>query len=159
MKNIVAIVLITFGVLSVSVVVGGADNRIKINLAASEKDFILEEMRHYVSTIQQILVVLSEDDMQAVAKIAKSNSLESLSISEKKMKKVLAKKLPKGFQRLEKPIHKMFGNLAKIASSGGSAKQIQKTLGNSMQNCVACHATYSITALNSDKLKPKSLLW
>jgi hypothetical protein len=120
----------------------GADNRQKIVLSESEKEFVLVEMRNYVSGIQQIFVALSNDDVAAIGDIAESNGMHGDSMAD--VPEGLIMKLPKEFKMLGMPTHMAFDKVAKLASEGGTAMQVQKMLGETMKNCVACHAAYTL---------------
>jgi mono/diheme cytochrome c family protein len=95
--------------------VQAADARQPILLNEEEQGFVLNEMRQYVASVQQILTALANDDVITV-----------------------------GQGQLGMPTHKAFDEIADAAESGETTPQILSRLGTVLNNCVACHASYRL---------------
>jgi mono/diheme cytochrome c family protein len=117
-----------------------SDGRSAIELPEGERDLVLSEMRAFLAAAQGIISAANKDDMEAVAKHAKSVGLAA----QKDVPASLMKKLPLGFKKLGRGTHQAFDQLALDASSLGDKGQTMEQLAELMQNCVACHAAYRI---------------
>jgi hypothetical protein len=120
----------------------GSDGRTAINLTVSERDLVLEEMRGFLISVQQITQGISEDDMQKVTKAAKAVG----GAAQQSVPGSLMGKLPLAFKKLGFDTHDKFDALALDSGSLGDGKQALKQLTILMKNCVACHEIYKLEA-------------
>ena len=113
---------------------GSSDGRTSISLNAAERDFVLAEMRLFLTSVQQITQGLSADDMQQVAEHARrvGNAVQV------QVPASLVGKLPLA------ATHSKFDQLAMDAADLGDREHTLAQLAELMQNCVACHAVYRI---------------
>lgn len=119
-----------------------ADPRQPIVLDETEQAFVLNEMRQYVVSLQQILSALANDDPIAVGQAARSMGMQAM----RDAPSTLMGKLPMEFRRLGMPTHKAFDEIADAAESGEDNRAILGRLGAVLNNCVACHASYRLSA-------------
>ncbi len=116
------------------------DGRMAVELAPGERDLILSEMRMFVKSIQKITIGISKNDMNLVEEA----SHEVGSAARQTVPPTLAAKLPLSFKTLGFETHAKFDQLALDARHSGGREQALKDLGELMNNCVACHASYRL---------------
>src|ERR1700761_299622 len=123
---------------------GTADTRETVQRTEEEKTFVLEQMRLLLSSIVEIEDGLGSGDMDQVAREAAARG--------RRANVALAR--PPGLAAKESDAWKaMFGSvrsgfdeIAEQANAHAPAAKINKTLADTMRNCVACHQTYRISA-------------
>ncbi len=121
-------------------VIEANDQRTAIVLTEGERDFVLAEMRGFLTAVQGVLEGVDEKDMKKVAQAAKAAG----AVATKNMPGSLPRKLPLAFKQMGHPTHNAFDELAVEASDIGDAGQVINKLSTLMNNCVACHATYKL---------------
>ena len=144
--------ILTVGVLLL-VIAGGAykfiiqgsvskstDGRMSIHLNAAERDLVLEEMRAFLTSVQQITQGISENDMELVSKYAKKVG----KAAQGEVPGTLVGKLPIQFKKLGFDTHTKFDQLAMDTEDLGDSNHALSQLSALMQNCIACHAAYRI---------------
>lgn len=117
-----------------------ADGRIAIQLNANERDLVLEEMRAFLESVQQITKAVTENDM----KIVSENARKVGKAAQTAVPGTLIGKLPIDFKTLGFDTHSKFDQLALNAEDFGDSSQVLIQLSELMQNCVGCHAAYRI---------------
>jgi len=122
----------------------GADVRTAVLLTATERNLVLEEMRTFLVSIQQITHGISNDDMALVAQAAKKSG----KAAQKAMPGSLMGKLPIEFKQLGSDTHSRFDLLALDAESLADSDHALGQLSTLMENCVACHASYRFEIVN-----------
>jgi DNA primase catalytic subunit len=123
-------------------VIESADSRITIELEPGERHFILGEMRGLLSKIQQLLAALATDDMDTFIQVAKVLKDESRGETQQS----LIGKTPIGFKKMSYKIHSDFSQLYDDGLARQDPEHSLQQVSELMQNCVACHATYSLQA-------------
>ncbi len=118
----------------------GGDGREAVLLSASERDFILAEMRKMLEAVRGIVAASADDDMKSVAEIA----LAIGSAEVRNVPKSLMLKLPRDFKVLGTDNHLEFDQVAAEAKKG--SKAVLRRLSDLMLNCVGCHESYSLKA-------------
>jgi len=118
------------------------DGRTAVLLEPAERQAVLGEMRVLLETTQVIVEALADDDLVAVDKAARSVGGAAIST----MDFTLKAKLPLDFKKLGFATHYAFDDIADMAKAAKPAKEIQKKLAATMNNCIACHATYQLPA-------------
>ena len=116
------------------------DKRSTIYLDDEERAVVLEEMRTFLSTLQQITQGIVANDMAQVSHAAKTmgnNASGGVSLS-------LIFKLPLSFKLLAADTHQKFDEIAIDASSLADKEHALEQVSVLMKNCVSCHATYRI---------------
>lgn len=120
----------------------GTDNRTAVILQASERDLVLGEMRALLTATQGILVGLNANDMQQVAKAARSAGMAAAV----DVNPALMAKLPLDFKQLGMSVHHRMDDLAVAAESGKPANEVMGMLTDTMSSCIACHASWQLQA-------------
>ncbi len=113
------------------------DGRMEIQLTQDERNTFLLEMRTWMQSTQAIMAALSQEDYAAVAQLAKAAGMEV----EEATPAVMFKKIPLPMKKLGFDTRAQFDAIAADAGQ----KTMQRTLGQlgqAMNNCIACHATY-----------------
>ena len=117
------------------------DGRTAIVLTEGERDFVLTEMRGFLTAVQdRFFEGVDEKDMKKVAQAGKAAEAAAT----RTMPGSLPRKLPLAFKQMGHPTQKAFDELAVEASDIADAGQVIKRLSSLMNNCVACHATYKL---------------
>jgi len=121
------------------------DGRISIQLNTDERHLVLEEMRMFLVSVQQITKAATENDMKTIADSARKVG----KAAQAAVPGSLIGKLPIEFKKLGFDTHLKFDELALNADDFGDSTQILIQLSTLMENCVGCHAAYRIDT--SDK--------
>ncbi|MGA7748847.1 MAG: hypothetical protein WCA63_01740 [Gallionella sp.] len=122
----------------------GTDGRTAVVLKASERDFVLSEMRGMLAATQGILEGANQDDMQGIIKAASAAGVGAAA----DVDPVLLAKLPIEFKILGMSVHRDMEQIAKAAASGTPAPVILKMVSNILAKCVACHSAWQLKAEN-----------
>lgn len=122
-----------------------ADKREVLVLTPMQRKHVLLEMRALLTGIQDILGALAEDDMRAVAGIARPLGRAMAGKAEDHLKGVL----PQHFMQLGMAVHQDFDSIATLAESGADSKAVLSELNRSMNKCQACHGHYQLYPLKS----------
>ena len=128
---------------SVESIVADDDDRHALLLEPAERDLVLSEMRTFLSSVQAISEGLSKEDMSQVQKAASTAGVQA----QEGMPGPLMAKLPLSFKKLGRDTHKKFDLLALDAEQLGDPQHSLQQLSELMKNCVACHSTYKIRAI------------
>jgi hypothetical protein len=115
-----------------------SDGRELIALNTDEKDFVLAEMRLFLSSTQQIIQGIAEDDMELVASQAKKSGKDVQVTAPA----TLANKLPVQFRQLGSDTHAKFDQIAMDAKDLGDSDHSLSQLAVLLQNCTSCHEAY-----------------
>jgi hypothetical protein len=118
------------------------DNRVAIQLTPGEKDLVLAEMRAFLASVQQITHGVATRDLQLIATSARTVGRAA----QQGVPGSLMGKLPLEFKQLGMNTHEKFDLLALDAEQLEDETHSLVQLGELMQNCVACHATYRLEA-------------
>jgi len=116
------------------------DGRTAVLLEPAERQAVLGEMRVLLETTQVIVEALANDDLITVDKAAREVGSAAIGT----MDFTLRAKLPLEFKQLGFGTHYAFDDIADMAKAGKPAKEIQNKLSLTMNNCIACHASYQL---------------
>lgn len=114
------------------------DGRLAVLLTKDERNVLLAEMRAWLQSAQGILAAASTNDFETVAKIATAAGMAA----EADVPGALFQKIPLEMKRLGFDTRKKFDEIAADAQKKDS-QHTAKQLSIAMNNCIACHATYS----------------
>lgn len=123
------------------------DVRHPIPLTATERAFLLAEMRDFLAATQRILAASQAGDMHAVAEAASSVGLKAHKDDFANPDSIvhdIRRKAPPAFLPLGRSTHAGFDEIADIATTMGDKDAVNQLLAANLQNCVACHAGYRI---------------
>ena len=117
-----------------------SDERTAIVLLDGERDIVLGEMREFLEAVQIITTAAAEDDMETLAKTARTVGSASIG----GVPTTLMGKLPLEFKTLGFETHSLFDDLAQTAEDGGDTKALMGSLGDLLLNCTSCHSGYKL---------------
>ncbi|MDH3515119.1 MAG: hypothetical protein OEM83_09675 [Gammaproteobacteria bacterium] len=142
---IIGLLLLTIAGLLLKFVVLGktgseVDGRVTILLEPSERAAVLSEMRQFLSGIQQMVAAAERNDAAAMARAARPLGMAAAHA----VPAGLAAKLPLEFKTLGHGVHQDFDRIAMDAEAMNDVALALRQLGDTMNKCVACHATYQI---------------
>jgi len=117
-----------------------SDGRTAVLLEPAERQAILGEMRVLLETTQTIIEALANHDLTTVDQAARKVGSTAIGT----MDFTLRAKLPLAFKKLGFGTHYAFDDIADMAKAGKPVKEIQQKLAATMNNCIACHASYQL---------------
>ncbi len=117
------------------------DGRQALQLTVAERNMVLREMRAFLVAVQNILDATNREDMKAAAAAARKVGMAA----QGDIPPGLIGKLPLAFKKLGFSTHKQFDELALDAAQLGDPQHTREQLAALMSNCLACHATYSLS--------------
>lgn len=136
--------LLLLGIVFKFVVLGstekGDDGRTAVMLEPAERQSVLKEMRLLLEASQAVVAALAEDDLAAVEAAARPVGKAAVATVDFRLRA----KLPLAFKQLGFGTHYAFDDIADMAQKREPAKRIQKKLAETMNNCIACHASYQL---------------
>ncbi|OIO74874.1 MAG: hypothetical protein AUJ57_01355 [Zetaproteobacteria bacterium CG1_02_53_45] len=118
------------------------DGRTAVILEPAERQAVLGEMRLLLETTQTVVAALANNDLAAVEAAARPIGSAAIATVDFKLRA----KLPLEFKKLGFGIHYAFDEIANMAKEGQPTKAIQKKLAETMNNCIACHASFQLPA-------------
>jgi len=119
------------------------DGRQALRLTADERHMVLGEMRAFLVAVQNIIAATNREDMEAAAEAARKVGMAAQGA----VPPGLIGKLPLEFKKLGFSTHKQFDELSLDAAQLGDPQHAREQLTALMNNCVACHATYSLSPM------------
>jgi hypothetical protein len=121
--------------------IASKDTRVYVELPEMMQKHMLANMRDHLSAINDILVFLSDGELDKAAETAEyrlgMSSLESHGASH------MAKFMPEGMREIGTSMHRAASRFALIAQEG-EASPAYKALSNITSACVACHSGYKV---------------
>ena len=117
------------------------DQRQAIALDATERAFVLAEMRAFLESVEGIVSALAADrvaDAQAPAKKSGMGVMHSVPPT-------LRNKLPMEFMKMGRATHEGFDALAAEAATLADKTAVLKQLEAILNNCTTCHASYRLS--------------
>jgi len=121
-----------------SVEASEGDGRTTIMLTAGERELVLNEMRGFLESVQEIVTGAVNKDMKSVYAAAHKSGMAGVG----EVPVSLMGKLPLAFKTLGMSTHKGFDALAMEAQDIGDPQVVLGKLGELMNNCTTCHASY-----------------
>ncbi len=115
------------------------DSRAILELSPAERAMILDEMRLFLSGVQEMTGALGRQDMPAAAA---SRAMGQQMVHE--VPPALRARLPPEFRQLGFSVHRDFDQIALDAESLKDVSHSLNQLSSTLQKCVACHAIYQI---------------
>lgn len=121
-----------------------ADTREPVQRTEAEKAFALGQMRLFLATIAAIEEDLGAGDMDKVASDASARGKKGAAGLARPPS--LAAKESDAWKAMIASTRGSFDTIADLAAAREPAAKINKALAGTMQNCIACHQTYRISA-------------
>ena len=138
-------IIVNVGLVYLFVVKGetakASDGRTAIMMTEGNRDFVLDEMRGFLESVQQINEGLLEGDATKIINAGKKSGGSVIEHAPNG----LMKSLPSGFKSLGFATHDMFDKITESAELSYNEKQIQGQLSTMLNTCVACHKSYKIS--------------
>jgi hypothetical protein len=116
-----------------------SDGRLAVQLTKDERNTLLLEMRKWLQSSQTILAAVSTGDFVTVAHTARSSGMAA----EATTPGSLFRKIPVEMKALGFDTRKKFDEIAVDAETMKDSQHTIAQLSAAMNNCIACHATYS----------------
>lgn len=118
----------------------GVDGRTAIILKEDEKHLVLMEMRTMLTSVHGIVDGLAKEDMNQVRVAAQASGAAIAS----EVPAPLMAKLPLEFKTLGMGVHRGFDQISAAVEQQETPDMILARLGEQVNSCVACHATYQL---------------
>ena len=144
MKRITCLFAALFASISIATA-EEVDTRTVIQLSPQHRALVLTEMQQFLSGLQQMMDALSRDDMETVAREARTLGT---SMSHH-MPADLKQALPQGFRKMGHAVHSSFDQIALDAESLGDTQHALSQLGDTLSRCVSCHSAYQILEMKN----------
>lgn len=125
--------------------VPASDGRQALLLTAGERDILQSEMRGLLESVHGIIQGANEGDMAKVVGAARRAGLKG----QREVPESLIGKLPLSFKKLGFDTHERFDTLADDAEKMKDPAHVMQQLATLMENCLSCHASYSVRAMDS----------
>jgi len=116
------------------------DGRTNVVLTKDERNLILDEMRAFLVSVQNISQAITEKDMDKVVTLAHKAGMAA----EAGTPGSLLQKLPIGMKKLGFDTRGKFDEISASAKETKDPAVARKQLDNLMNNCTACHAIYRL---------------
>ncbi len=126
------------------------DDRSSVHLSVEEQQLVLTEMRAMLSSLNQVIGGLADNDYEKAALAADRVGMGLVSSLEHQEKSILLK-LPAEFKILGFGTHEKFDKLAKNIRDKKEIHLLLKEMENLTNNCIACHASYKISIESNEK--------
>jgi len=141
-RRAIAIALICFSTGAMAQSSMTKDNRIVIQVSASERNHVLYEMRDYLHGLFNLLNALSSKDMKAVALSTQpmAGMLEHLPGN-------LKDRLPEEFTQMAIGMNEALKVIARDAETKADMSLAQSQMAEVMTYCSGCHDTYRFDVL------------
>jgi hypothetical protein len=114
------------------------DLRTIVPLTEPEKILVLERMRQMLTSVEQIADGIAANDAKKVSEAASRSG----TVMMKTLPMQIRKKFPPPFVQMAKTTHQLFDQIAQETKSVENPGPTLKRLGEAIQGCNACHATY-----------------
>jgi multidrug efflux pump subunit AcrB len=119
------------------------DERIAVNLSKAERNLILNEMRNFLVSTQNISEAITNNDLKLAAKLASRAGMQA----EKNTPGSLLSKIPLAMKTLGFDTRQKFDQISSDATMLKEANHSRKQLDQLMKNCIACHASFKLIEL------------
>jgi hypothetical protein len=118
------------------------DGRTAISLTEEETAFVRKEMRGLLASVQEMLDAAAAGDRERLVSAARHAGMNGP--EKDHIPLALAVKLPMEFKQLGLSTHRAFDAIAADAPAQDLAPFAARRLGETMNNCTACHSTFRL---------------
>lgn len=119
-----------------------SDNRVEVVLSAGERDLVLGEMRGLLAAVHGLVAALGDgDSSRAAAAVRGAGMAMAVDVNP-----TLMAKLPAEFKTMGMSVHADFDALGDTIAAGATDREVLRRAGAVTSKCVACHATYRLSA-------------
>lgn len=116
------------------------DGRTAVIMSPANKNFVLNNMRHFLEGVQEINQGINENDPSKV--IAAGEKYGGSPVDE--APKGLVKSLPIDFKKIAFATHSTFDEIKDSAATNFNPKQTRKQLDGLLNKCIKCHSNFKI---------------
>ena len=125
------------------------DTREVIVMDPAGRDLVLTEMRLFLEGVQKITAGLAAEDIETAAFAARRLGLGMVET----LPEAVMQQLPPSFRQLGGSTHADFDQIALDLETVGDPQHALRQLSETLNKCVACHATWRIEATPSLRAK------
>ena len=118
------------------------DQRTAVVVTPDGRDYILNEMRTMLETVQNVVGGIASGDTKATAAAARNSGMAMM----KRIPSEIRMALPEDFRQMAMDNHASFDALALAAEAGEPLKAQLTRLEQSMGACSACHGMWRLDA-------------
>lgn len=137
-SRLLALVLLTFAALPMASAAEPDDDlRHRLGMTPAERVEFLSEMRQMLTSIQGIIAGIGTEDRERIAAAARYSGNRMARATPDSLRQ----RLPREFQEIGGPTHMLFEEIAIRAETDDMADLAVLT-GQTMQQCLACHAMF-----------------
>ncbi len=120
-----------------------SDDRQIVPLNAQETAIVAVQMRQMLASVQGVTDGLARGDTKAVVAAASQSGTRMM----QELPAQIRMKFPPPFAQMGLATHQVFDRIAREAAVATGPGPTLKQLGEAIQSCVACHATYRFAPL------------
>jgi hypothetical protein len=120
--------------------VTSSDSRTAVVMSPDNTDFVLDEMRDFLESVQQINEGILHKDARKIIDAGKRSGGSVIDHAPKG----LIKTLPLSFKNLGFETHDIFDEIRESAENDFNPKKAQIQLNKLLYNCTACHRSFKI---------------
>ena len=118
------------------------DSRSEIKMTKENREYVMAEMRGFLESVQKINDGIAKNDPNMVAGVGEQSGACKINT----IPQGLVRSLPYEFKQMGFHTHELFDVMSKMAKQKYDRQEIQVKMNELLNNCVACHQTYKITA-------------
>ena len=119
--------------------VPSTDGRTAVQLAPTERDLVLADMRIMLRSVQGVVLGLARGEAGKAAAAARSSG-----VAMGETRPLMAVKFPMAFRQMSVSVHQGFDRLAADAEAGVPPAKLYEALGTLVGTCLACHEAYRL---------------
>jgi cytochrome c556 len=116
------------------------DGRTSVVLTKDERNFILEEMRAFLVSVQGVSQAITENNMEKVAELAHKAGMAA----EANTPGAILQKIPLSMKKLGFGTRGKFDEISEAAKTKKDPALARKQLDALMNNCIACHVSFRL---------------
>jgi hypothetical protein len=116
------------------------DQRQRLDLKPEYQDILLLEMRHLLIAVAGITDGIVKGNPEQIAQAAKPMGMQAMHGTPAAMRK----QLPPAFRQLGRQVHQQMDMIARDAQDLGDPQHSLNQLRDTLQTCLACHASYRL---------------
>lgn len=118
------------------------DSRSEIKMTKENREYVMAEMRGFLESVQKINEGIIKNDPNIIVNVSQQSGTCKVNA----VPQGLVRSLPYEFKQMGFQTHELFDVMSKMAKEKYDRQQIQVKMNELLNNCVACHKTYKITA-------------
>ena len=117
-----------------------ADQRTPVQVSATTRQLVLEEMRGFVEALAGITGALARGEVAAVADLAQPHGMQAMQAFPREN----MMEMPESFRALGRAVHQDFDALAAEARAGTDVGGALALVSQALAKCSGCHVAYRL---------------